>query len=138
MLFTVRLKDNKEFVRLYGKGSFVSCGMCTVYYRRNGRKENRIGISTGKKIGNAVMRSRARRVIRQAYRENEADFPKGYDIVITARQGSTECKSYHISTFFKKKVIPAMKDPQRQKRTVQQCHLLTGWSGFLRSFSSFP
>ena len=64
MLFTVRLKDNKEFVRLYGKGAFVSCGMCTVYYRRNGRKENRIGISTGKKIGNAVMRSRARRVIR--------------------------------------------------------------------------
>ena len=41
MLFTVRLKDNKEFVRLYGKGAFVSCGMCTVYYRRNGRKENR-------------------------------------------------------------------------------------------------
>jgi ribonuclease P protein component len=120
MLFTVRLKDNKEFVRLYGKGAFVSCGMCTVYYRRNGRKENRIGISTGKKIGNAVMRSRARRVIRQAYRENEADFPKGYDIVITARQGSTECKSYHISTFFKKKVIPAMKDPQRQKRNVKK------------------
>ena len=103
MLFTVRLKDNKEFVRLYGKGAFVSCGMCTVYYRRNGRKENRIGISTGKKIGNAVMRSRARRVIRQAYRENEADFPKGYDIVITARQAAPSASPITSAHFSKKR-----------------------------------
>ncbi len=116
MLYTVRLKDNKEFVRLYGKGAFVSSGMCAVYYRKNGRNINRIGISTGKKIGNAVMRSRARRVIRQAYRENESRFPVGYDIVVTARAGSTTCKSYHISKFFKAAVIPAMKDPQKQKR----------------------
>lgn len=116
MLYTVKLNDNKDFVRLYGKGAFVACGMCTVYYRRNGRKENRIGISTGKKIGNAVMRSRARRVIRQAYRENEKNFPVGYDIVVCARMGSTTCKSYHISKFFRAKLIPAMKDPERQKR----------------------
>lgn len=120
MLFTVKLKDNKDFVRLYGKGAFVSCGMCTVYYRKNGKKVNRMGISTGKKIGNAVMRSRARRVIRQAYRENEADFPKGYDIVISARAGSTQCKSYHISTFLRKKVIPAMNDPASQKRRIKK------------------
>ena len=120
MLFTVKLKDNKDFVRLYGKGAFVSCGMCTVYYRKNGKKVNRIGISTGKKIGNAVMRSRARRVIRQAYRENEADFPKGSDIVVSARSGSTQCKSYHISTFFRKKVIPAMNDPASQKRRAKK------------------
>ncbi len=120
MLFTVKINDNKDFVRLYGKGAFVSCGMCTVYYRKNGRKINRIGISTGKKIGNAVMRSRARRVIRQAYRENEKDFPKGYDIVVSARAGSTQCKTYHISTFFRKKVIPSMNDPARQKRNVKK------------------
>ena len=116
MLYTIKLNDNKDFVRLYGKGAFMSCGMCTVYYRRNGKKINRMGISTGKKIGNAVMRSRARRVIRQAYRENEEGFPKGYDIVVAARAGSTQCKSYHISTFFRKQVIPAMLDPSKQKR----------------------
>lgn len=116
MLYTVKLNNNKDFVRLYGKGAFVSCGMCAVYYRKNGKKINRIGISSGKKIGNAVMRNRARRVIRQAYRENEEKFPAGYDIVVSARKGSTDCKSYHISKFFKSKVIPAMKDPARQKR----------------------
>lgn len=116
MLYTVRMKDNKDFTRLYGKGAFVSCGLCTVYYRRNGKKENKIGISVSKKLGGAVERNRAKRVIRQAYRENESRFPAGYDIVVNARQGSVTCKSYHISTFFRKAVIPAMNDPARQKR----------------------
>ncbi len=118
MLYTVRLKENKDFVRLFGKGAFVSCGMCTVYYRKNGRQENRIGIATSKKIGNAVKRNRARRVIRQAYRENEKRFPVGYDIVVSARTGSTNCKTYHISKFFKAALIPAMNDPKKQKRQV--------------------
>lgn len=116
VLYTVRLKSSKEFTRLFGKGAFVSCGMCTVYYRKNGRNENRIGISTSKKIGNAVIRSRARRVIRQAYRETENEFPKGYDMVVTARAGITNCKSYHVAAFFRNKAAPAMKDPARQKR----------------------
>ena len=120
MLYTIKLKNNKDFVRLYGKGAFVSGGLCTVYYRRNGTKSNRIGISTGKKIGNAVLRSRARRVIRQAYRETEKDFPKGYDMVVSARAGSTTCKSYHIVKFFKSRVIPAMKDPDKQKRQIKK------------------
>ncbi|MCI7767071.1 MAG: ribonuclease P protein component [Oscillospiraceae bacterium] len=120
MLYTIKLKNNKDFVRLYGKGAFVSGGLCTVYYRKNGKKTNRIGISTGKKIGNAVLRSRARRVIRQAYRETEKDFPIGYDIVVSARAGSTSCKSYHIARFFMSRVIPAMKNPDKQKRQIKK------------------
>lgn len=116
MLYTVKLKNNKDFLKLYAKGAFAASEYCTVYYRKNGLGVNRIGISTSKKIGNAVCRSRARRVIRQAYRENEKSFPKGYDIVIAARMKSTVCKSSDISDFFVKRVIPAVKNPERQKR----------------------
>ena len=119
MLYTIKLNKNKDFVRLYTKGAFVSGGICTVYYRKNGTDKNRFGITTGKKIGNAVSRSRARRVIRQAYRETEAKFPKGFDIVVTARTGSTTCKSYHIVKFFKSRVIPTMRDPAKQKRQIK-------------------
>ena len=108
MKYTVKLNQNKDFVSLYNRGRFVAGKDCVVYFRKNGRKINRLGISTGKKIGNAVCRSRARRVIRQAYRENEELFPKGYDIVVTARAGAAVCKSYHISSFFRKKAIPEM------------------------------
>lgn len=93
---------------LYKKGKFIVGRNCVFYFRKTGRKINRFGISVGKKVGCAVLRNRAKRVIRQAYRENEDLFPKGYDIVVAARAGAAECKSYHISSFFKKKIIPVM------------------------------
>lgn len=108
MKYTKKINSNKDFVTLYKKGKFVSGKNCVVYFRKNNKKINRLGISTSKKIGNAVERSRARRVIRAAYCENEQNFPIGYDIIITARQGTTQCKSYHISSFLKNKVIPLM------------------------------
>lgn len=113
MKYSVKLNKNKDFVSLYKKGSYIVGRSCVVYYRRNGRKFNRVGISTGKKIGCAVERSRARRVIRQAYRETEELFPKGFDIVITARADACKCKSYHISSFFRNKVAPAMNKPKQ-------------------------
>ena len=45
---------------------------------------NRLGITVGKKVGGAVQRNRARRIIRQAYRETESMFPTGLDLVIVA------------------------------------------------------
>lgn len=109
MINTVRMKDNKVFLALFKKGKFVCGRACVVYFRRNGSAVNRLGISTGKKTGNAVVRSRCRRIIRQAYRENEAEFPKGFDIVIVSRAFAGQCKSTDISYFLRKKVIPEMK-----------------------------
>ncbi len=103
---TVKINLNKDFVSLYNKGKYIAGRECVVYFRKNNRKINRLGISTGKKIGCAVRRNRARRIIRQAYRENEELFPVGYDLVIAARKGAADCKSFCISAFFKNKAIP--------------------------------
>lgn len=110
MIYTVVMKENKDFVSLFKKGRFVSDKCAVVYFRKNGTGRNKLGISTGKKTGNAVMRSRCRRIIRQAYRENEAAFPKGYDIVVVSRQFTCQCKSTDISRFFRQRLIPKMKE----------------------------
>lgn len=114
MKYTVKLNENRDFVSLYKKGRFVAGRCCVVYFCKNGRKFNRAGFSTGKKIGNAVCRSRARRVLRQAYRETEHLFPKGLDIVFTARENTPFCKTYHVTSFIEKKVIPKISESNKK------------------------
>lgn len=90
MLFTVMLNRNQDFQRLYRRGAFCSLGSAILYAMPNGRSENRLGITAGKKIGNAVKRNRAKRIVREAYRAAETQMPIGLDIVIVARSGLPE------------------------------------------------
>ena len=68
----------------------------------------RVGITSGKKIGNAVCRNRAKRLIRLAYRETEINLPIGIDIVIVARQLVTQIKSQELCRYMKKVGVPAI------------------------------
>lgn len=85
MRFTVSLKQNHLFRRLYSKGKSCSCRELVVYCRRNGTDRNRIGYTVSAKLGNAVTRNRVRRRLREIYRLNEARFSSGWDIIIVAR-----------------------------------------------------
>lgn len=89
----ITLKDNRDFSRLYRRGkSFVSPVLVT-YVTKNRSDNLRFGITTGKKIGKAVKRSRARRVIRAAYYQLYPEMNRGYDIVFVARGKTPFVKS---------------------------------------------
>jgi ribonuclease P protein component len=45
----------------------------------------RLGIITGRKLGNAVARSRARRLLREAFRLHQQDLPQPLEVVLVAR-----------------------------------------------------
>lgn len=69
----VPLNENKDFRRIYAKGkSYVSSSVIT-YVSKNRCKQIRVGITTSKKIGNAVQRNRARRLIRESVRHLTED-----------------------------------------------------------------
>ncbi|MBR1731882.1 MAG: ribonuclease P protein component [Ruminococcus sp.] len=92
----ITLKENRDFHRLYRKGkSFISPVLVT-YILKNKSDNLRYGITTGKKIGNAVRRSRARRIIRAAFRECAPNLKNGYDIVFVARGKTPFLKSTQI------------------------------------------
>ena len=85
MRFSHSLKENSVFRRLYAKGKSAACSYLVVYCRKNGRQENRIGITVSKKLGHAVVRNRVRRRFREIYRLHETEFSIGWDLVIVAR-----------------------------------------------------
>lgn len=84
MQHTYMLKQNRDFLQLYHRGKKIGSPYVVIYLRRTRRKYNRLGITVGKKVGCAVARNRARRIILQAYRETESLLPVGMDLVIVA------------------------------------------------------
>lgn len=85
MEHTVSLKQNHEFRRLYAKGKSAVAPGLAVYCRKNRYGINRVGFTTGTKLGKAVVRNRVRRKLREIYRTNESRLPAGYDLVVVAR-----------------------------------------------------
>ena len=98
----VTVKENRDFSRIYRRGkSFVSPVLVT-YVIKNKSANVRYGITTGKKIGNAVKRSRARRVIRASYYQLYHKLKPGYDIIFVARGKTPFVKSQVIQKAMQK------------------------------------
>lgn len=98
----IKLKSNPDFRRIYGRGkSFVAPEIVTYIVSTN-RNACRIGITTAKKIGCAVERNRARRVITAAFRDCLPEIQKGCDIVFVARRRILKSKSHEIAAIMKK------------------------------------
>ena len=79
------IKLNKDFRFLYARGKNIVSRSIVVYLRKNQLQHCRLGITSGKKIGKAVQRNRARRVIRVAFRTLLPQLDGCYDCVIVAR-----------------------------------------------------
>lgn len=94
MQFSVSLKKNYEFRRLYTKGKSAASPLIVVYVRKNGAARNRLGITVGTKVGKAVIRNRVRRRLKEIYRLNECRLLRGRDVVIVARVRSRDA-DYH-------------------------------------------
>jgi len=81
-----RIKKNKEFQEIFRTGNSFANRELVIYYRKkDGQKHFRVGISVGKKIGNAVMRNRIKRYIRECFIHLEDHLKEEYDMIIIAR-----------------------------------------------------
>ena len=86
------IKENRIFRRLYSKGRFQAHPLLVTYVQRNREGTIRYGISASKRIGCAVERNRAKRVIRAAFREAAGEISGGWDIVFVARSRTVHVK----------------------------------------------
>lgn len=96
----ISLKNSREFDLVYKNGKSYANKYLVMYIRKNELKENRIGISVSKKVGNSVVRHRITRLIRESYRLHEADLITGLDIVIVARVNAKGKNYWDIESAF--------------------------------------
>lgn len=80
-----KLKKSGQFSEVYKRGKSTATRLVVLYRLENGLDYNRVGYSVSKKVGKSVVRNRAKRLIKEAYRLNESGVKKGYDLVFIAR-----------------------------------------------------
>lgn len=79
-----------DFRRVYDEGRKIQARYFTAFVLPNSGEQARIGITATRKIGKAVRRNRARRLVREAFRKNKWLVKHGVDIVINVKQSLTE------------------------------------------------
>ncbi|HAE61736.1 MAG TPA: ribonuclease P protein component [Eubacteriaceae bacterium] len=90
--------NNKRFRYIYSKGKSMANRLLVMYYLKNGKDENRVGITVSKKIGNSVTRNRVKRLIKESYRNSSFNDEYGYDIIFIARKGCQESDYKNINS----------------------------------------
>lgn len=91
------LNKNREFTRIYSRGKSYVHPHMVLYVAKNRLGVTRIGLTATKKVGGAVQRNRARRVMRAALCEHLSQNVGGYDIILVARTRTPYLKSTQVS-----------------------------------------
>ncbi len=85
---SVRLRTQFEFDAVYNGDAFAADDVLVIKAIRSRTDVTRLGLSVGKKVGNAVVRNHWKRRIREAFRKQQAELPKGLDLVIRPKRGA--------------------------------------------------
>jgi len=107
------LRRKKDFSVLYSKGKSVGDRYVVLFYKKNGLEYNRVAFLASKKVGNSVYRNRARRLMKESYRQLENSLEIGFDLIIIGRNtiNGTKCQDVY------KSLLSAMKRAGVLKKT---------------------
>jgi len=86
MLKKTVLRRKKDFESIYSKGKSVGERYVVLFMKANGLSYNRTAFLASKKVGKSVERNRARRLMKESYRELKENLADGYDVILIARK----------------------------------------------------
>ena len=86
----LRLAQSRDFTRIRNQGERLVLGCLIANWNKlSAGTASKLGVVTSKKIGNAVARGRARRLLRETFRRHQHDFSQSVELVLVARNSIT-------------------------------------------------
>jgi ribonuclease P protein component len=86
----LRLLGNDEFRAVIAKRYRCGNDLMAMYASPNGLGDCRLGVSAGKAVGNAVVRNRFKRLVREVFRMHRQEITAGVDYVVIAGKAAKE------------------------------------------------
>lgn len=80
------IKESRDYTKIINQKKKVSSKYYSIYYQKNNENINRYGISIPKKTGNAVVRNKIKRQLKNIIDHHEFTIQKPYDYVIIIRK----------------------------------------------------
>lgn len=84
----MRLRKQADFDRVHGSHAYAADDVLVVRASLNDSQLTRLGVSLSRKVGNAVVRNRWKRLVREAFRTQRELLPTGFDLVVRPRRGA--------------------------------------------------
>ena len=86
------VKDGNYFNRIIKEGRFIKNNYYVIYIMKKKEQKPNFGFAVGKKLGNAVVRNKIKRQLRNIVTENISLFPLYNDYIIVAKKSCTNEK----------------------------------------------
>ncbi|HPF19006.1 MAG: ribonuclease P protein component [Bacillota bacterium] len=99
------LRKKEDFNNLYRRERSVAGKFVVIFYRKNQLPYNRKAFLASKKVGKSVQRNRARRLMKESFRQLENQMLPGWDLIFIARHTILDSKCADV----KKSMEAAMK-----------------------------
>ena len=90
------IKKNSDFIRVYKNGKYFAGNILSLHALKCDPGDGAIGVTVGKKAGKSVRRNRLKRLIKENYRQMEANADRGFLFVFAVRaRRETELPDYY-------------------------------------------
>jgi ribonuclease P protein component len=100
-----RIRKRSEYKAIYDRGQRIPSSNFVLFVMRNGTGRPRLGITVTRRVGGAVKRNRAKRLIREIFRRHKSELGD-VDIVVNGRPGLPEAEYRRLESEFLARVRP--------------------------------